>query len=217
MALILLLLAAELLHPTPVPSLPAEPLRARRHAEALWAVHPEATACANAPNYLRREASLRTQSLVTPAWNIILTTLVKWIPSPWAIRCRKGKARGSRFWPQYRGQMAAQKQTAEVDRRSPVYSELAQTSVQYLIRPWGHPGSRAWGVEPVGHQPSLSMGFFTWEYWSGLPFPPPGDLPNPGIKPMGTCIAGDFFTCRTIREASEAIRFFLCKRVCVTP
>ena len=29
----------------------------------------------------------------------------------------------------------------------------------------------------------LSMGFFRQEYWNGLPFPPPGDLPNSGIKP----------------------------------
>ena len=36
----------------------------------------------------------------------------------------------------------------------------------------------------IAHQSSLSMGFSRQEYWSGLPFPPPGDLPNPGIKPM---------------------------------
>ena len=30
----------------------------------------------------------------------------------------------------------------------------------------------------------LSMGFSRQEYWSGLPFPPPGDLPDPGVKPM---------------------------------
>ena len=35
----------------------------------------------------------------------------------------------------------------------------------------------------IGHQAPLSMGFPRQEYWSGLPFPPPGDLPNPGIKP----------------------------------
>ena len=35
----------------------------------------------------------------------------------------------------------------------------------------------------VAHQAPLSMGFFRQEYWSGLPCPPPGDLPNPGIKP----------------------------------
>ena len=32
-------------------------------------------------------------------------------------------------------------------------------------------------------QATLSMGFSRQKYWSGLPFPPPGDLPNPGIKP----------------------------------
>ena len=35
----------------------------------------------------------------------------------------------------------------------------------------------------VAHQAPLSMGFFRQEYWSGLPFPLPGDLPNPGIEP----------------------------------
>ena len=38
------------------------------------------------------------------------------------------------------------------------------------------------GCEPMDQAP-LSMGFFGQEYWSGLPFPPPGDLPDPGIKP----------------------------------
>ena len=35
----------------------------------------------------------------------------------------------------------------------------------------------------VTHQAPLSMGFSRQEYWSGLPCPPPGDLPNPGIEP----------------------------------
>ena len=35
----------------------------------------------------------------------------------------------------------------------------------------------------VALQAPLSMGFSRQEYWSGLPFPSPGDLPNPGIKP----------------------------------
>ena len=33
------------------------------------------------------------------------------------------------------------------------------------------------------HQVPLSMGFPRQQYWNGLPFPSPGDLPNPGIKP----------------------------------
>ena len=35
----------------------------------------------------------------------------------------------------------------------------------------------------VAHQAPLSMGFSRQEYWDGLPFPSPGDLPNPKIKP----------------------------------
>ena len=35
----------------------------------------------------------------------------------------------------------------------------------------------------VARQAPLSMGFLRQEHWSGLPFPPPGDLPNPGIEP----------------------------------
>ena len=40
----------------------------------------------------------------------------------------------------------------------------------------------------VAHQAPLSMGFPRHEYWSGLPFPPPGDLPNPGIKPRSPAL-----------------------------
>ena len=42
----------------------------------------------------------------------------------------------------------------------------------------------------VTHQAPLFMGFPRQEYWIGLPFPSPGDLPEPGIKPR---IAGRFF------------------------
>jgi len=38
------------------------------------------------------------------------------------------------------------------------------------------------------------MGFPRQEYWSGLPFPSPGDLSNPGIKPASPALARGFFT-----------------------
>ena len=38
---------------------------------------------------------------------------------------------------------------------------------------------------------SLSMGFFRQEHWSGLPFPSPGDLPNPGIEPRSPALQAD--------------------------
>ena len=40
----------------------------------------------------------------------------------------------------------------------------------------------------VAHQAPLSMGFSRPEYWSGLPHPPPGDLPDPGIEPCLLCL-----------------------------
>ena len=48
----------------------------------------------------------------------------------------------------------------------------------------------------VARQAPLSMGFSRQEYWRGLPYPPPGDLPDPGIKPgvMSPAPAGGFFT-----------------------
>ena len=46
----------------------------------------------------------------------------------------------------------------------------------------------------VAHQAPLSMGFSRQEYWSGLPSPPPGDLPDPGTEPPSvSCIGGRVF------------------------
>ena len=43
----------------------------------------------------------------------------------------------------------------------------------------------------VAYQASLSMGFSRQEYWSGLPFPPPGDLPDPGIEPRSPALEAE--------------------------
>ena len=43
----------------------------------------------------------------------------------------------------------------------------------------------------VAHQAPLSMGFSRPGYWSGLPFPSPGDLPNPGIEPGSPALQAD--------------------------
>ena len=54
------------------------------------------------------------------------------------------------------------------------------------------------------HQAPLSMRFSRQEYWSGLPSPTPGDLPNSGIKPMSLApltLAGRFFTTSTAMTA----------------
>ena len=66
----------------------------------------------------------------------------------------------------------------------------------------------------VAHQAPLSMGFSRQEYVSGLPCPPPGDLPDPGIKPAflkSPALVGIFFffflTVSTIWEAQSLLQF----------
>ena len=48
--------------------------------------------------------------------------------------------------------------------------------------------------QTVARQVPLSMGFSRQEYWSGVPFPSPGNLPDPGIEPTPPALAGRFFT-----------------------
>ena len=55
--------------------------------------------------------------------------------------------------------------------------------VRFFATPW-----------TVAHQAPLSMRFSRQEYWSGLPFPPPEDLPDPGTKPESPALTGKFFT-----------------------
>ena len=62
---------------------------------------------------------------------------------------------------------------------------LLLSSVRLFATPW-----------TVAYQAPPSMGFSRQEYWSGLPFPSPGDLPNPGIKPVSPtsfALAGRLF------------------------
>ena len=57
--------------------------------------------------------------------------------------------------------------------------------------------SRVWifvTLWTVGHQVPPSVGFPRQEYWSGLPFPSPGDLPDPGIEPKSSALRADTLT-----------------------
>ena len=60
-----------------------------------------------------------------------------------------------------------------------------------------HSLSRVWlfaTLWTVAHQTPPSMGFSRQEYWNGLPFPSPGDLPDPGIKPRSPALQADALT-----------------------
>ena len=67
-----------------------------------------------------------------------------------------------------------------------LWSACPLSHVRLFATPW-----------TVACQAPLSMGFPRQEYWSGLPFPSPGDLPDPGIKPISLAspaLVGRFFT-----------------------
>ena len=50
------------------------------------------------------------------------------------------------------------------------------------------------------------MGFPRQEYWNGLPLLSPGDLPNPGIKPVSPALAGGFFTTELLYSTGNYIQ-----------
>ena len=70
-----------------------------------------------------------------------------------------------------------------------VQAKSLQSCLEFVI-PW-----------TIAHQAPLSMGFSRPEYWSGLPFLSPDNLPDPGIKPESPALAGRFFTTSATWEA----------------
>ena len=70
------------------------------------------------------------------------------------------------------------RKTTKLDERNQVNVSLSR--VRLFVTPW-----------TVAHQMPLSIEFFRQEYWSGLPCPPPGDLPNPEIEPRSPTLQVD--------------------------
>ena len=68
----------------------------------------------------------------------------------------------------------------------------------------------------VAHQVPLSTGFSKQEYWSGLPFPSPGDLPDLGIEPASTALARVFFTTEPLGKPMHELTVH-CKEKWVLP
>ena len=65
-------------------------------------------------------------------------------------------------------------------------------------------------AQTIVHQAPLPMEVFRQEYWSGLPFPPPGDLPDPGIESASLAspaFAGRFFTTSATCEAPLVVDY----------
>ena len=59
----------------------------------------------------------------------------------------------------------------------------------------------------VAHQAPLSMEFSRKEYWSVLPLPTPGNLPNPGTEPMSFALVSDYFL--RLEEVKDGVKEFI--------
>ena len=81
--------------------------------------------------------------------------------------------------------------------------------VRLVVTPWA-----------VALHAPLSMGFSRQGYWNGLPCPPPGDLPDPGIDPVSLrspALAGGFFTTSATWEVPSQVYYIantLCEPLC---
>ena len=85
--------------------------------------------------------------------------------------------------------------------RNTTVGKLGYSKIRYLAGSrsyeWSEWVSNSATLWTVTHQAPPSMGFSRQEYWSGLPFPSPGDLPDPGIKPRSPTLQADALTSET--------------------
>ena len=74
-----------------------------------------------------------------------------------------------------------------------MYTYLDLIALRYSLKSFSH--VRLFGTPwTIAYQASPSMGFSRQEYWSGLSFPSPGNLPDPGIKPRSPAFQADTLT-----------------------
>ena len=75
--------------------------------------------------------------------------------------------------------------------------------VRLFVTPW-----------TVAYQAPLSVGFSRQEYWSGLPFSSPGDLPNPGIKPRSPALQADALPSEPPGKTQASFNFMAAVTIC---
>ena len=82
---------------------------------------------------------------------------------------------------------------------------VKEATVNYIVKVKVKSLSHVWFFATpwtVAHQAPPSRGFSRQEYWSGLPFPSPGDLPDPGIEPRSPTLEADALTSEPLRNTT---------------
>ena len=110
--------------------------------------------------------------------------LASWRQVPRQFQNPPGPAPGANRNPTNNHERTSEIRSASEGENTSVYVGVSPQSfsrVQLFATPW-----------TVARQVPLSMEFSRQDYWRGLPFPSPGDLPNPGIKPMSPALGSRF-------------------------
>ena len=96
-----------------------------------------------------------------------------------------------------------------MSRFKPTFSVSSFTFIKRLF------SSSSLSAIRIAYHAPPSMGFSRQEYWSGLPFPSPGDLPNPGIKPRSPALQADALSSeppgKPMAESEEELKSLLMK------
>ena len=126
------------------------------------------------------------RSSITLKWELAI--FLQCFPDPRDLRCYGEIETSSKFLPGFEKQLC-KTSTASVPTRRLKGPAILQFSCACML-------SRSSRVRlfvtprTVAHQAPLSMGFSRQDYWRGLPFPPPGNIPDPGFEPISfiSCI-----------------------------
>ena len=133
--------------------------------------------------------------------------MTQWIKNPPAIRLRgeAGSISGSGRFPGEGNGNPLQYSCLE----NPMDRGIWEVAIGAYVLSCFSPSCLFATLWTIAHQASLSVGFSSQEYWSGLPCPPPGELPNPGIEPLSPAspmLAGRFFTTRVTWQIHEVTK-----------
>ena len=82
-----------------------------------------------------------------------------------------------------------------------IFKDCERKKVKSLSRVWLF--ATPWNI---AYQAPLFMGFSRQQYWSGLPFPSPGGLPDPGVEPMSPALQEDTLLSEPVRKPKKSVK-----------
>ena len=116
--------------------------------------------------------------------------------NPLQCSCLENPRDGGAWWASVYGVAQSQTRLKRLSSSSSS-SSVCVTRVWLFATPW-----------TIARQAPLSMKFSRQDYWSGLPFLSPGDLPDPGIEPRSPAVQADSLYCLSHQQSPRKTRFY---------